>query len=109
VEWSFAWPKSTRTVLQIAGAKQMWRAFVRRKIRCRTSWDRARLAPRISADGSFAGPFIPMMTPAAAARENIIRTLFCQTTAIHFQVPLLSPWTRRIGPGGLLVRRDLND
>src|SRR5260370_13457374 len=57
VDSIFACPKSIRTVSKSPVPFKMWRAFVRRKDSCRTSWDRAPpRQPRISADGSFAGP-----------------------------------------------------
>ena len=68
------------------------------KIRCRTSWDRAPpRQPRISPDGSFAGPSSD--EDAQRHGQGIYNLCaFCQTRQSIFQVPLLLPWTRRIGP-----------
>jgi hypothetical protein len=67
------------------------------RIQCRSSRDRAPpRQPRISADGSFAGPSSDE-DALHHGRGKYNPYAFCQTPQSIFQVPVLSPWTRRTG------------
>src|SRR6202048_2261852 len=73
------------------------------KILFRTSWDRAPpRQPRTSGDGSFAG--LSSDEDARSCGQGKYKPyVFCQTPQSIFQVPVLSPWTERIGPEAFSV------
>src|ERR1700736_5318659 len=77
--------------------------LVSQRILFRTSWDRAPpRQPRTSADGSFAGPSSDENARSCGQGKHK-PYVFCQTPQSIFQVPVLSPWTGRIGPEAFSV------